>query len=117
MGFIAAGMGDVRRSEVIFGALSRLRPQRAFAPIGLAMAYANVKRYDEAAETLERALATIEAVDERGDVEAFRGLVLQLGGRTSESLRALRAAGPVRLAQCMLGLVPDEATHNQEGRN
>ena len=107
-------MGDVRRAEVIFGALLRLRPQRAFAPIGLAMAYANVGRYDDAAATLERALGAVNDSEERAEIEAFRGFVLHLGGRMSESLRALRAAGSVSLAQRMLGLEPSDCGQNSK---
>jgi hypothetical protein len=57
---------------------------------------------------LDRGLA--QADDEsRADLQAFRGLALQLAGRASESTRALQAAGDHRLALAMLGLaVPQE---------
>jgi len=103
VGFLAAGVGDIRRAEIIFGALVRFRPQRAFAHVGRAIAYSNAGRHDEAARILADALVLVADVSERCELEAFRGLVLHLGGRTSESVRALIAAGDVRLAQVMLG--------------
>ena len=103
VGFLAAGRGYVSRAERIFGALQRLRPQRAFAPIGLAMAYMNVGRHDEAAGILAYAAAQVEPA-EQAELDAFRGLALQLAGRSAESVRALKSAGENHLAHTMLGL-------------
>ena len=103
IGFLAAGRGDVARAERIFGALQLLRPQRAFAPIGLAMAYMNAGRHDEAAGVLARAAEQVEAA-EQAELDVFRGLALQLAGRSSESVRALKSAGKNHLAHTMLGL-------------
>ncbi len=102
VGFLAASRGDVKRAEIIFSALRRLRPQRAFAYIGLAVALMNTGRHDEAATLLVDAVERVNS-DERDEVNAFLGLALQLAGRTSESLRALRAASECHLAQLMLG--------------
>jgi len=103
VGFLAASRGDVLRAERIFGALQRLRAQRAFAYVGLALAYMNANRHEEAAGLLEHATVRVDAA-EQAELNVFRGLALQLAGRTSESVRALRAAGSMRLAQAMLGL-------------
>ncbi|MBS1196641.1 MAG: hypothetical protein H6R18_426 [Proteobacteria bacterium] len=103
VGFVAAGRGDVQRAERIFSALQRLRPHRAFAYIGQAMAYMNTGRSEDSAKILGHAVGSVDP-DERAEIEAFRGLALQLAGRTSESLRALRAAASSSsLAQAMLG--------------
>lgn len=82
-----------------------LRPQRAFAHVGLAMAYLNGGRKEDAADVLWRALGMVEDPAERAEIEAFRGLALQLAGRSSESVRALQAAGAHPLAKAMLGEV------------
>lgn len=63
----------------------------------------NVGRHDEAAGVLARAAEQVEAA-EHPELDAFRGLALQLAGRTSESVRALKSAGNNRLAHTMLGL-------------
>lgn len=102
MGFLAAAKGDTGRAEIIFGALQRLRAQRAFPHVGLAIAYMNAGRHEDAARLLERVLPGIIA-DDLPELQAFRGLALQLAGRHSESRRALQAAGANRLAQNMLG--------------
>lgn len=99
---MAAGRGDVRRAERIFGALQRLRPRRSFAYIGQAVAYMNAGRHGDAAMLLERAARDVDA-EELGDLNAFLGLALQLAGHGSASVRALRAAGSAPLAQLMLG--------------
>ncbi len=108
VGFLAAGRGDVMRAERIFGALQRLRPQRAFAPIGLSVAYMNAGRHDEAAGILAHAAAQVEPA-EQAELDAFRGLALQLAGRSSESVRALKSAGENHLAHTMLGLCTSES--------
>lgn len=103
VGFLAAARGDVRHAEKIFGALRLIRPQRAFAPIGLAMALLNTGNKEEAVRVLGQSLVSIVDPDERSTLEAFRGLALQLAGRRAESLSALRAAGTHPLALAMLG--------------
>lgn len=66
------------------------------------MAYMNARRHEDAVMLLERAAKDVDA-DEQGEVNAFLGLALQMGGHGAASLRALRAAGKTRLAQVMLG--------------
>ena len=102
VGFLAASRGEVAQAEGIFSGLQRLRPERGFSYIGLAVALLNNRRYDQAATLLFEALERVNS-DERDEVNAFLGLALQLGGRTSESLRALQAASKSHLAQMMLG--------------
>lgn len=105
IGFLAAGRGDIPKAEAIFGALRSLRPQRAFAYVGLAVAYLNADRQEEAAQLLWQSLAQVDDPGERADIEAFRGLALQLAGRHSESIKALESAGPHMIALSMLGAV------------
>lgn len=102
MGFLAAAQGDVRRAQVIFHALEKVRPQASFPYVGMAVALMNAGRHDEAAQELDRGLASAGAV-EQPELQAFRGLALQLAGRASESLRALQVAGDVPLARAMRG--------------
>lgn len=88
IGFIAAGRADVKRAEVIFGALSRVRPERAFAYVGLAVACLNAGRAADAVAHLEKAQPA--AGEEADMVRAFLGLSLQLDARASEATRVLR---------------------------
>lgn len=108
LGFAAAGRADVARAETIFAGLRDLRATRAFPYIGLATAYMNAGRPDEAVLALQSALEHVQ--DERAEIDAFLGLALQMAGRTAESGRALEraAGGPqqsdgARLARHMLG--------------
>ena len=81
LGFLAAGAGQLDRAEDIFRALVHLRPRRAFGYVGWAMAYMNTGRLQEAVSVLDRAkLAMKDNTDiaETVEVEAFRGLALQL---------------------------------------
>ena len=103
IGFVAAGRGDVKHATIIFAALQRLRPQRAFAYVGQALALMNALRHDEAAVLLDRAAEHVLA-SEQAELNVFRGLALQLAGRSSESVRALQAASSLRIARMMLGL-------------
>lgn len=102
IGLLAAGRGDVPRSEVIFGALQRLRADRGFAWVGLALCYLNAGRADDGARLLERH-ADFVVPEDRPEMHAFRALALQLAGRHSESRRALAAAGNHPLARRMAG--------------
>lgn len=102
VGFLAAARGDVRRAEVIFGALERLRPAGAFVYVGLAVAYLNAARPEEAVRALDRGLMAVEPAD-KPEVQGVRSLALQIAGRTSESISAARQAGASNLARAMLG--------------
>jgi tetratricopeptide (TPR) repeat protein len=99
---LAVARADVRRAEVLFGALEVIRPQAAFAYIGLAMAYLNAGRADDAVQVLDRGLRNC-ALECQPELHSFRGLALSFAGRTSESVRALEAAGSHRLARTLLG--------------
>jgi hypothetical protein len=97
----------VRRAQAVFGALESVRPQAAFPYVGQAVALLNAGRGDDAVAVLERGLAAPGQAD-GGELQAFRGLALQLAGRSSESIRAMRAAGDTRLARAMLGDMPGD---------
>ena len=107
---LAAGTGDLKRAGAIFGALCRLRPDRAYPLVGLAVAYLNAGRAADAVRLLED--ARLQNPDERGVLLAWRGLALQLAGRSAESRRLFAEAAALpgegaRLARQMLGL-PEE---------
>jgi thioredoxin-like negative regulator of GroEL len=112
VGFLAAARGDVRRAEVIFGALERLRPHGAFVYVGLAATYLNAARAEDAVRVLDRGLPLM-AADDRGEVQAMRSLALQLAGRASESVSAARDAETSNLARAMLGQGRMQAEENQ----
>lgn len=119
MGFIAAGRADLPRAECIFGALMRVRPQRAFAYVGLSSAWLNAGHAAQAAQVLERARPHLAAGEDADTVGAFWALALQMDGRSSESQRVLQSlldvAAPgadndgLRLARRMLGQPVDTA--------
>lgn len=73
-----------------------------FPYVGWAMACMNAGRPDEAVVVLDRGLRRVPR-EEQGELQAFRGLALQLAGRAAESARALQAAGEVPLARAMRG--------------
>lgn len=102
VGFLAAARGDIRNAEVIFRALERIRPAANFPYVGMAAALMNAGRYDEAVRELERGLKAVDP-QEHQELQAFRGLALQLAGRVSESRRALALAGELPLARAMRG--------------
>ncbi|MGX5658524.1 hypothetical protein ACWKWV_02235 [Castellaniella ginsengisoli] len=107
IGMLAAGQGDVRRADAIFNALRRVRPDRAYPLVGLAVARLNAGRAAEAARLLEG--AELADPEERALARAWCGLALQLAGRAAESRRALADAAALpgeggALARRMLGL-------------
>ncbi|WP_051237486.1 hypothetical protein [Ottowia thiooxydans] len=117
IGFLASAKGDVARAEVIFGALLLLRPERAFAHVGLATALMNAHRAGDAASHL--ATARIPAGADADMVQAMHGIALQLDGRISQSQRVLREVARrsdsadepsdgTRLARKLLGEGPPE---------
>ena len=66
------------------------------------MTLLNQGRGDDAVRELDSGLAAA-GEDARAELSAFRGFALQLAGRASESVRALRSAGEHPLARSMLG--------------
>ncbi|WP_276807908.1 hypothetical protein [Castellaniella defragrans] len=107
VGMLAAGCGDVPHADTIFNALRRLRPDRAYPLIGLAVARLNAGRAAEAARLLQD--AGLADPEERAVAQAWCGLALQLAGRGAESRRALVEAAALPgdggvLARRMLGL-------------
>ncbi len=103
VGFLAAALGDIRRAQVIFRALERVRPAAHFPYVGMAAALMNAGKPDEAVRELDRGLKAVVDPQDQAELQAFRGLALQLAGRTSESRRALALAGDVPLARAMRG--------------
>jgi len=110
IGMLAAGRGDVTHADTIFNALRRLRPDRAYPLVGLAVARLNSGRAAEAARLLQD--ADLADPQERAVARAWCGLALQLAGRGAESRRALAEAAALPgdggvLARQMLGLAVD----------
>ena len=110
VGMLAAGRGDLKRAETIFGGLRLLRPDRAYPLVGLAVARMNAGHAGDAAQLLEP--IRLAEPEEQALVQAWRGFVLQLAGRSAESQRVLSVAaassgeGAV-LARQLLGLPED----------
>lgn len=88
IGFLAAGRGDIARASAIFSALALVRPGRAFAHVGLAMAYLNTNQATEAVRVL--AQAKTDKPEEQQTLDVWRGVALQLAGHRDESIRLLR---------------------------
>lgn len=88
VGFLAAGMGRVDDAEAIFGCLRELRPDSEFPVIGLALAYLNTGRFDDAIHRLQREALAIQP--ESFTALAYLGLALQLAGRREESASVLQ---------------------------
>lgn len=88
VGFLAAGRGNAPQAVRIFDGLALLRPQRAFAFVGLACALMNAGR---AAEAVQR-LQAVHLPDgpEADMLHTFHALALQLAGRAAESSHLLR---------------------------
>lgn len=119
VGFLAAGAGDAARAETIFNALRRLRPDRAYPVVGLAVAWMNANRAPDAVRLLEGAMAPDPA--DRALLDAWRGFALQLAGRRAESVRLLEtlAMGEsegARLARGLLGMPQPTAEAPGHGR-
>lgn len=111
VGMLAAEAGDVTRADAIFGALRRVRPDRAYPYIGLVLARLAAGRAGEAVRLLED--ADIADPQERGVLHAWRGLALQLVGRSAESRKVLIEAAAMsgegaRMARRLLGLEEEE---------
>ena len=107
VGFLAAGAGDVARAGIVFGALRRVRPGRAYPLIGLAVAHMNAGQAADAVRLLEAAPAADD--EERGLMQAWLGLALQVEGRRGESQRVLQSAATAQgegaaLARRLLGM-------------
>ncbi len=111
VGFLAAGRGDVSRALRIFEALALLRPDHAFAFVGLASALMNAGQANEAVQRLQA--VKLPTGPEADMLDSFRGLALQLAGRHGESRfllrqivarsRHARASEGVLLASRLLG--------------
>jgi len=110
VGFLAAAAGDVPRAEAIFGALGRIRPDRLFPSLGLAVAWMNAGRAADAASLLEKVVCADP--EEQASCDAWRGFALQLAGRSAQSRSVLQKAVEAHgdhatFARSLLGLDPD----------
>ncbi len=88
IGFLAANRGNLRLALRIFEALAVLRPERAFPFVGIITAFMNKGRAGEAVERLQT--VRLPAGPESDMLDAFKGLALQLAGKTGESTYLLR---------------------------
>lgn len=107
VGFLAAAAGDVSRAGVVFGALRRVRPGRAYPCIGQAVAHMNAGQALDAVRLLESAIANDD--EERALLRAWQGLALQVASRRAESRRVLQEAAAMQgegaaLARRLLGV-------------
>jgi tetratricopeptide (TPR) repeat protein len=102
LGLMAASGGDPVRAEKIFSALELTRPDSPAGYVGRAMTYMYTNSFAEALAVLDRGLALM-APQDQPELHAFRGMALQLAGRTAESLQAFRAAGDLPMARALLG--------------
>lgn len=114
LGFMAAARGDTARSQRIFDALALLRPQQAFAHIGMACAWMNAGKASQAVHHLSR--VHLPAGDEADILNAFYALALQLAGHMHQSTTLLQQllqrtaecpeSSARRMALSMLGQLP-----------
>lgn len=101
IGWLATQRGMLPQAKRIFQALELARPDAAAGFMGLAMAHVRERALDEALRVVDRGLRTVEP-SQHPEMHAFRGFVLRLSGRNSESEQALRRAGEQPLAQALL---------------
>ena len=118
VGMLAAGRGDVPHADAIFDALRRLRPQRAYPLVGLAVARLNAGHAEDAVRLLET--VALSDPEEHAVVRAWYGLALQLAGRNAESARVLTEAAVLPgdgglLARQMLGQVEEQPIMIDQG--
>ena len=126
LGFMAAGRADTAHSQRIFDALALLRPQHAFAHIGMACAWMNAGKASQAVQHLSR--VRLPAGDEADMIDAFHALALQLAGHAHQSTKLLEQlvqrthahtdSRARRMALSMLGQLPKDpcASHLLQGR-
>lgn len=115
VGFLAAGRGQVAAALRIFEALAVLRPDQAFAFVGMGSALMNAGRAAEAVQRLQA--VSLPPGAEADMLDSFKAVALQLAGRHSESRSLLRqlllragqaAPSPgARLAARLLGEASD----------
>lgn len=90
VGMLASGRGDLSHADAIFNALRRVRPDRAYPLVGLAVARLNAGRAAEATRLLED--IELDDAHEQAIIRVWYGLALQLAGRMAESRRVLADA-------------------------
>jgi hypothetical protein len=125
IGFVAASSPALHtQAESLFGELIRLRPRRAFPYIGLATAWLNRGRPDEAASVMEQGVRrqradwgeaapdaeTFDPVEDPAMMQAFYGLTLLAARRSAEGRQVLGSLlescdhpPAVRIAQGLMG--------------
>jgi hypothetical protein len=123
IGMLGAGAGAsaLNSTEQIFRALMLLRPQRDFGYIGMACAYINQQRPDEAVQVLEKGLLVMKSsapaaeAEDMAMVQVFLALGLLMSRRTAEAVALLQKLikttehpPALRMARGLLGLPVNE---------
>ena len=90
-------------AEAIFVALTQLQPSKAAPYVGLALAYLNAGRGNEAVAVLDNGAVAVDPQD-LPELQAVRALALQLAGRLAESRRVLRDYPETSLSKAMQGI-------------
>jgi thioredoxin-like negative regulator of GroEL len=108
IGFLASAVGNIPGAEAIFAALSLLQPHKPAPYAGLAVAYLNRQRANDAVAVLDKGVLAVD-LEDAAELLAVRALALQLAGRAAESQRALRDNPQTALSRAMLGIA--ETTH------
>ncbi len=108
IGLMAASTGDAARAEKIFAALERVKPQGCGGYVGRAVGLMFDGKLIDALAILDKGLRLADA-SEHPELHAFRGLVLQVAGRSAESTKAFLAAGDLPMARALLGEVDPPA--------
>ena len=131
IGMIGAGAGGtlLREVEQLFRGLMVLRPQRDFPYLGLATAYLNQQRPDDAVLVLEQGLRVMHTGQDhdhadRSMVQVFHGMALLMARRTAEATQVLQALSQttrhepaLRLARSLLGIKAPATDHPSSKEN
>lgn len=89
VGYLAAGSGRTAQALTIMEGLKVMRPRRAAAYVGIALAHLNAGRPAEAVRALRDQGLTAVGPDEIDTIRAFLALSLQLDGRPRECAEVL----------------------------
>lgn len=112
IGFLASAVGDTANAEAIFAALTMSQPHKPAPYAGLAVAYLNSRRANDAVAVLDKGALAVDAQD-AAELLAVRALALQLAGRAAESQRALRDNPQTTLSRAMLGIAETTPPHQE----
>lgn len=87
IGYLAAGCGDVARTERIFNTLVRERNQSAFALLGVPIALLNAGNTPAAVQRLQSIV--LPPSSDADLVQAFFGMALQMDARPAQAQKVL----------------------------